>query len=79
MGWVTSRGQLSIWKATRDVIGGIRMRPFPIRCGSRTKKAEAGGHLTVRADESGEWLLVQMMKHGQGAALGRFLGGATHI
>src|SRR3954467_6504632 len=32
-------------------ISGIRARPLPVRCGSRTNHAEAGGHVTPEADE----------------------------
>ncbi|RHN53554.1 hypothetical protein MtrunA17_Chr5g0397091 [Medicago truncatula] len=38
-------------------------RPLPVRCGSRTNQADAGGHVTPplgghvtpEADEGGEW------------------------
>jgi len=30
-------------------------RPLPVRCGSGADQAEAGGHVTSKADEGGEW------------------------
>ena len=33
-------------------------RPLPVRCGSRTNQARAGGHVTPKADEDGDWLRV---------------------
>lgn len=30
--------------------------PLPVRCGSGTNQAEAGGHVTHEAKEGGEWL-----------------------
>ena len=52
-------GQSSIHKAARDVRNGIRAAPLPVRCGSGTNQAEAGGHVTSGADEGGEWSPVQ--------------------
>ncbi|AES94278.1 hypothetical protein MTR_5g012750 [Medicago truncatula] len=41
----------------------VQSKPLPVRCGSRTNQAEAGGHVTPplgghvtpEADEGGEW------------------------
>ncbi|KEH38540.1 hypothetical protein MTR_2g073130 [Medicago truncatula] len=53
-------------KAVLDVTSGISIvlklgpvidssRPLPIRCGSGTNQAEAGGHVTPEAVKGGEW------------------------
>ncbi|KAK2386224.1 hypothetical protein QL285_060143 [Trifolium repens] len=34
---------------------GYQSRPLPVRCGSGTNQAEAGGHVIPEADEGGEW------------------------
>jgi len=33
----------------------IQSRPLPLRCGSEMNQAEAGGHVTPKADEDGDW------------------------
>src|SRR3954470_24292130 len=49
-------GQSIILKAVWGVTNGIRARPLPVRCGSRTNHAEAGGHVTLEAEEGEGWL-----------------------
>src|SRR3954470_8803517 len=55
-------GQSIIPKAVWDVTNGIRARPLPVRCGSRTNHAEAGGHVTPEAEE-GEGVVAPHVTH----------------
>ena len=44
-------GQSIILKEVLGVTNGIRAKPLPVRCGSGTNQAEAGGHVTPEAGE----------------------------
>ena len=49
-------GPSMILKVVRGVTNGIRARPLPVRCGSRTNHAEAGGHVTPESKRRRGWL-----------------------
>lgn len=42
-------------KAVWGIINGTRARSLPIQCGLGMNQAEAGGHVTSKAKEGGEW------------------------
>ena len=45
-------GQSIILKVAWAVTNGIKSIPLPVRCGSRTNHAEAGGHVTLEAKKA---------------------------
>ena len=48
-------GQSVILKSSLGRYKWYQSRPLPVRCGSGTNQAEAGGHVIPEADEGGEW------------------------
>jgi len=55
-------GQSAILKSNMGCYKWYRRRPLPVRCGSGTNQAEVGGHVTLKADEGGEWSLVHKVR-----------------
>jgi len=51
-------GQSTILKCSLGCFEWYQSRPFPMRCGLGTNQAEAGGHVTPKDDEGGEWSSV---------------------
>ena len=64
-------GIVAIHLPAGDVTNGIRAAPLPVRCGSGTNQAEAGGHVTPGLKRAGSDRRCK--RHGQGAAPGRLL------
>ena len=48
-------GQSVILKVFWGCYKWYQSRPLPVRCGSATNQAEAGGHVIPMADEGEEW------------------------
>jgi len=42
----------------RGGVCGGQSRPLPVRCGLGTNEAEAGGHVTLKANDGEEWSLM---------------------